>query len=36
MTQITFDEALQKLTDEEGSDLYYSTGAPPSASSLEP
>ena len=31
MTQITFDEALQKLTDEEGSDLYYSTGAPPSA-----
>ena len=31
MSQITFDDALQKLTDEEGSDLYYSTGAPPSA-----
>ena len=36
MTQITFDEALQKLTDEEGSVLYYSTGAPQAPSSLEP
>ena len=31
MAQISFEEALKILTDKEGSDLYYSTGAPPSA-----
>lgn len=31
MTQISFEQALQLLSDREGSDLYYSTGAPPSA-----
>ena len=31
MAQISFEEALTILTDKEGSDLYYSTGAPPSA-----
>ena len=29
--KISFEEALKILTDKEGSDLYYSTGAPPSA-----
>jgi twitching motility protein PilU len=31
MAQINFEQALQLLSDKEGSDLYYSTGAPPSA-----
>jgi Tfp pilus assembly ATPase PilU len=34
MAQISFEEALKILTDKEGSDLYYSTGAPPSAKIL--
>ena len=34
MAQISFEEALKILTDKEGSDLYYSTGAPPSAKFL--
>ena len=31
MTQIAFEECLRILVDKEGSDLYYSVGAPPSA-----
>jgi twitching motility protein PilU len=31
MTQISFEDALKALSEREGSDLYYSTGAPPSA-----
>ena len=31
MAQISFEEALKALSEREGSDLYYSTGAPPSA-----
>ena len=31
MAQIGFEECLRILVDKEGSDLYYSTGAPPSA-----
>ena len=31
MAQIGFEECLKILTEKEGSDLYYSTGAPPSA-----
>ena len=29
--QISFEDALKALSEREGSDLYYSTGAPPSA-----
>lgn len=31
MAQISFEDALKALSEREGSDLYYSTGAPPSA-----
>jgi twitching motility protein PilU len=31
MAQMEFEECLKVLVDKEGSDLYYSTGAPPSA-----
>ena len=31
MPQLSFEDALQMLSEKEGSDLYYSTGAPPSA-----
>ena len=31
MLQVTFEDCLKILVEEEGSDLYYSTGAPPSA-----
>ncbi|MEC8819796.1 MAG: type IV pili twitching motility protein PilT, partial [Pseudomonadota bacterium] len=31
MSQISFEDCLKILVEEEGSDLYYSTGAPPSA-----
>ena len=31
MAQIEFEECLRILVDKEGSDLYYSVGAPPSA-----
>lgn len=31
MLQVTFENCLKILVEEEGSDLYYSTGAPPSA-----
>lgn len=31
LAQISFEDALKALSEREGSDLYYSTGAPPSA-----
>ena len=34
MAQISFEDALKALSEREGSDLYYSTGAPPSAKFL--
>lgn len=31
MAQVEFEDCLKNLFDKEGSDLYYATGAPPSA-----
>lgn len=31
MAQVEFEDCLKILFDKEGSDLYYATGAPPSA-----